>query len=404
MSKCFDYILKFSRDGYPKLDNSQYENAVATFGKEELIDAIGNIIMQRRDKKLPFPDKDVAEVEKRFKQLLQKQEDFISEPHEHWTKHEYDFDLKKYFGTIQLGHAYNDVSNHFHREERYKAGGYNRLSPIEAWNGVGLTDEQWKKALNGFLSPLFRSVNNFRKIEDEEYMFCFRLSSPVYTAAQFKPNVAKLIYEKFSKNGNVIDFSCGWGDRLAGFYAASNTKNYLGTDPNAALHENYKRQIEFYCPMANGKRAEVHVSPAESYNWKNHNKIYDLIFTSPPYFSTETYAKGSECQKDQSWYNYKTIDSWLNNFLFKTLTNCDNILMKNGLVVLNIFDIEMKKNQRLEVCKPLVNFMQQELKYEYLGHLGMRIKQRPKKFKSEEHKAKFMASYYIDPMWIFKKN
>lgn len=403
MINCLNHLQKFSKDGYPKLNNSQYENLVSTFDKSELIDAIACIIMQSRDKKIPFPKKNIKQLEKKFKLLLSKNEDFIKEAHEPWTKHEYDFNLGNYFGTIQLGHAYNDISNYFHREERYKVGGYNRLSPLEAWNGVGLTDEEWKQSLKTFLSPLFRSVNNFRKIQDEEYMFCFRLSSSVYTATQFKPNVAKLIYEKFSKNGNVIDFSCGWGDRLAGFYVASNTNSYLGTDPNVSLSKSYKEQISFYESLTGKKNVEIHTNPSESHDWNKHRKIYDLIFTSPPYFSTETYAKNSESEKNQSWYNYKSIESWLNDFLFKTLSNCNEILVKDGLVILNIFDIEMKKNKRMEICKPLVDFMKKELKYEYLGYLGMRMKQRPKKFKDNEHKTKFMASYYVEPMWIFKK-
>lgn len=403
MNNCIDHLRQFSKDGYPKLNNSQYENLVSTFKKEELIDAIACIIMESRNKKLPFPEKNIEQVKKKFNLLVKKNEDFINDAHEPWMKHEYDFDLKHHFGTIQLGHAYNDISNYFHREERYKVGGYNRLSPIEIWNGIGLSNQDWRKALKGFLSPLFRSVNNFKKIEDGEYMFCFRLSSSVYTAAQFKPNVAKLIYEKFSKNGNVIDFSCGWGDRLAGFYAASNTNKYLGTDPNVSLLKNYQDQISFYESLNGGKSAEIHSTPAEKYHWQAHEKIYDLIFTSPPYFSTETYAKGSKFESSQSWYNYKSIDSWINDFLFKTLNSCNDILIKDGLVIINIFDVEMKKNQRLKVCSPLVDFMKNTLKYEYLGYIGMRMKQRPKKFKDNDEKSKFMASYYVEPMWIFKK-
>ena len=37
-----------------------------------------------------------------------------------------------------------------------------------------------------------------------------------YICSQFKPNVAKIIYDKLGSK-NVLDFSQGWGDRLQDF-------------------------------------------------------------------------------------------------------------------------------------------------------------------------------------------
>ena len=65
-----------------------------------------------------------------------------------------------------------------------------------------------------------------------------------YVASQFKPSIAKAFYDYF-KSENVLDFSAGWGDRLAGFYCGETTKHYVGIDPNSKNHPNYKRQVEF---------------------------------------------------------------------------------------------------------------------------------------------------------------
>ena len=48
----------------------------------------------------------------------------------------------------------------------------------------------------------------------------FRLGA--YIATQFKPVVAKCFYEMTNAK-TVLDTSCGWGDRLCGFYATKGT-------------------------------------------------------------------------------------------------------------------------------------------------------------------------------------
>ena len=66
-----------------------------------------------------------------------------------------------------------------------------------------------------------------------------------YIASQFKPSIAKAFYDYFG-SVNVLDFSAGWGDRLAGFYCGETTESYVGIDPNLDNHPNYQKQVEFY--------------------------------------------------------------------------------------------------------------------------------------------------------------
>lgn len=397
-----DYIEERITDkGYPVLNNAEYEYVVNKYTIGEIIDTTACIIMRNRKKKLPFREIGEEEVAKKLKSLQEKDSKIITDYDNVWTKHQYDFETGPYLGTIQLGHSHNSVSDYFHRDQRYRVGGYNRLSPYDIWNGGEMTDAEWKKKLLQFLSPLFRSVNNYRKIEESEYMFCFRLSSVCYTATQFKPSVAKTIYEKFSTNGNVIDFSMGWGDRLAGFYASSNTRSYLGTDPNVNLFSGYENQRRLYSSLVSGKKSFAVCSPSEEYAWKSNKQEYDLVFTSPPYFSTELYGKGIDGEYNQSWKKYPNAEDWLEKFLFKTIENINEIVIENGIFALNIFDVETKKGNRFEICEKLNRFMKKEMKFNYLGYVGMRMKQRPKTF--GENKDAYMASYYVEPIWIFQK-
>ena len=70
---------------------------------------------------------------------------------------------------------------------------------------------------------------------EASYMSAFRLGT--YIATQFKPNVAKAIYHMTDAK-KVLDTSCGWGDRLAGFYA-SDAEEYISCDPNPNTFQKY---------------------------------------------------------------------------------------------------------------------------------------------------------------------
>ena len=73
------------------------------------------------------------------------------------------------------------------------------------------------------------------ELSDKSYISAFRLGT--YIATQFKPVVAKAIYQMTNAK-RVLDTSCGWGDRLAGFFA-SDAEEYYGCDPNPNTYARY---------------------------------------------------------------------------------------------------------------------------------------------------------------------
>jgi hypothetical protein len=110
----YKYLKNLSSNGYPILDNAKYENLVSNYAKEDLINSISDIICENRNKPLPFPEISIQQVEELFECLLDKKENLITDNDKNiWTKHTYEFDKKRYFGTIQLGHHYNSISNFF---------------------------------------------------------------------------------------------------------------------------------------------------------------------------------------------------------------------------------------------------------------------------------------------------
>jgi hypothetical protein len=159
-----------------------------------------------------------------------------------------------------------------------------------------------------------------------------RQSLKIYTGTQsvsnFRPTAAKLVYEKYGGDGVIWDMSAGWGGRLLGFLASSNTKHYIGTEPSTRTYKGLlKMKKDFsYIP----KKVDIYKQGSEEY-LPNKSSL-DLCFTSPPYFDTEKYSD----EPTQSYIKYPTQDEWINGFLRKTIENCYYGLKKGGYMLYNI--------------------------------------------------------------------
>ena len=79
------------------------------------------------------------------------------------------------------------------------------------------------------------------QLDEKSYISAFRLGT--YIATQFKPVVAKAIYD-ITNVKTVLDTSCGWGDRLAGFFVQT-LKNIMAVT-NTNTYEIYQHQISQY--------------------------------------------------------------------------------------------------------------------------------------------------------------
>ena len=200
-----------------------------------------------------------------------------------------------------------------------------------------------------------------------------------YICSQFKPNVAKAMYD-LSKSKNVMDFSMGWGDRLAGFYANQNTELYVGLDPRKENHPIYNQQAEYYnshlTMFETQKKTEFHCSPAEEFDFDRYKDTFDIIFTSPPYFNVERYSHDD----NQSWVRYKDIDGWNTQFLQKSLGNMIPTLRSGGKLCINISDVyspSAGKKAWSKICDPMNEFLDEYTDMEYKGCIGMEMAKRP---------------------------
>ena len=196
------------------------------------------------------------------------------------------------------------------------------LSPREAFNDDVMLKTIIKKCWNWQL----KYGNN--KFTLNRFRQSLKLYGGSYGVSNFRPTAAKLIYEKYGGDGVVWDMSCGWGGRLLGFFAASNTKHYIGTEPSTRTYEGLMKMKKDFTYL--NKKVDIYKKGSEEF--LPQKESLNLCFTSPPYFDTEKYS----LEKTQSFIKFPTEDEWINGFLKKTIENCYSGLKYNCYMLLNI--------------------------------------------------------------------
>ena len=327
--------------------------------------------------------------------------DKVMEKYDDYGKPYKDYGL----GVVQMGNSYIDVSNYFNQTKRMECDVYGFKSAHHRWRNC--------EDLRTVFLALWRLGNDH--LSEYAFVVAFRLAT--YIATQFKPHVAKFVYDA-PKAKVVFDSSCGWGDRLAGFFC-SNAEAYYGCDPNDQTFEMYKKQCIEYAGLlgedytleeetdhfvftSRTKMVCIWRKPAEDLDYRMLPEI-DVAFTSPPYFSTELYNSNGAHANEQSWARYNEYELWRDNFYLPVNRKTFERLKDGGLLIVNIQDPKIK-NKRYYASDDLINDM--TTKYtecKFIGQLGMRIMQRPKNI-AKEKLSKHFKGVYTEPMWVFGKN
>ena len=390
--------------GIPNIPNKDWMMFIEKYDKDEIRQALAEYITSND---IPFPLKEITEHELRYlffkfynSSMMKEYKtfDLVEERYEY--KYTY---ADNPLGVIDKRHDYNKISDYFQQENRMKCGTNSCSAPLEIWS-----DKEKLSRMNWhFWRP---GVMGDTDITEKSFRGAFRLGT--YTATQFKPSVAKALYEKHNAK-NVLDTSCGWGDRLAGFYGTKNTNMYVGCDPNPDVFEVYKKQCIFYEEMLGNKTPILNESenyfecigkktvkiwnlPSEDVDWSLYNNTFDFYFTSPPYFETEKYGSDTEKVDNQSWSRYSSFEGWKNDFFFKVTEMIWPTIVDNGFMMINIIEPRSKSGVRYSLCDDMVD---EFLSFDgcfYLGKIGMRMMARPH--------AKELKGVFIEPIWTFRKN
>jgi len=165
-------------------------------------------------------------------------------------------------------------------------------------------------------------------------------------ATNFKISLAVSVY-KYFKATRILDISAGWGDRLIaaiGYQA----QRYLAYDPNKKLMAGHSEILTEF--KADRERFSVRYAPFQDADLGQ--EMFDLIFTSPPYFDLEVYDTNAETAAQQSITQFKQFEQWMVSFLFRSLKKAWDNLMVGGNMVIHITDYA--KNR---IVEPMVLFV-----------------------------------------------
>lgn len=376
-----DYIL----DGNIDIPADDFAKLNESFTQDEIKDAFVTEILENNSIDLPTKPISKQEAADDFLALCDYKTNGIQDGAA-FSRYEYDVNLDNaFFWETTIGSV---ASDYFHQDARYKAASQSEMSPYAVWH----TEKSLRSALNPLWTLKMEQVNRTR------LRSCISLRK--YIASQFRPAIAKAVYEYFDAK-NVLDFSAGWGDRLAGFYAASCTESYIGVDPNPLVIEQYPKQVDFYAALSNKKQCSFFQKPAEEMSYEKDS--VDLVFTSPPYFIAERYRYGIK-DMAQSSVRYNRVEKWLGGFLCPAIENAWNALQSGGHLVLNISDIYAKNrgNYHARYCDDMHRFITEKLGGKFIRLVGMKMHKRPNCHSFENKNIPNDASF-CEPVWIYQK-
>lgn len=185
----------------------------------------------------------------------------------------------------------------------------------------------------------------------------------------FPTPVAYWIYRLY-KPRKILDMCAGWGDRLSAAILYNPPEGYTGVDPNSALHQAYREIIDHYAVFQDKSKymtidskfelAESQLGPDAS---------YDLMFTSPPYFSAE--------QHTDAKFDYGDLEHWLSTFMFPSLDIVYRKLAPNGRIVMAIGDLKDVKymSRIIAHCDKLGLKYEGVIQYSHRAWRGRKIQQ-----------------------------
>ena len=403
------YFDKFyNMKPYLSIDEKEWEYIKDTFDKEDVKESLAKVAMTYE---IPYAEMSVKDAHRDYLKLKGMNHNDVLVDGEWFAREgtEYRYDLtfegkQQYFKRINTG---NKASNYFQQVNRWSVDGSVSPGPQRTWES------------EKFMTSLMGSAYSLKLPKINRNVLRTMIGLRKYICAQFKPNVAKVLYDKLGSE-NILDFSAGWGDRLAGFYASETSEYYVGIDPRKENHPIYEEQAEFYHKHMTvfevQKKCDFIESPAEEVDFMVYKDFFDTVFTSPPYFNVERYSY----DETQSWVRHKEINEWNENFLQKTLKNLWCSVKSGGYLLVNISDVYSNSKWStdrgwLEICNPMNDFLSTFTDSEYQGCIGMELAKRPNSggagtAKSDDYTEEALKKAeetkdktFCEPIWIWKK-
>lgn len=219
-----------------------------------------------------------------------------------------------------------------------------KKSPLEQW----LCRNHQKNNKN---LP-FPAKNEMAKVRDE----IWRNGEP----SVFSAFLSKAVFDWF-KPETVFDPCAGWGARAIGALAAKSVKCYVATDINEKLFEtdppgfgyaNLKTELDGTDKLAffNCSILDFDSSKRPTVTRAKIPAMYDMIFTSPPFYDYEIYNNKHafkngkyvqhKTEKDEEFKDtnavYSTYEEWQKKFYLPFCEKLHTLIKPGGIVVLHV--------------------------------------------------------------------
>jgi hypothetical protein len=205
--------------------------------------------------------------------------------------------------------------------------------------------------------------------------------------SNFRPTVAKALYENYSKPGDkILDFSAGFSGRLLG--SLSLERHYVGYDPCQLQIDGLIRTFETLRDLELTKgMVELRKVCAEEEMLLEKDREYNLIFSSPPYFNCERYS----IENTQSFIRYPYYEMWREKFLNTVIRESYRLLKTKGFFIINVANIF---GAPIASDTKLIASSYFKLCAEYSLRLG----------KLPYHRSNNGSYYHYEPIYVFQKN
>ena len=256
-----------------------------------------------------------------------------------------------YLSIATAPNSYRNVdilSDYFVENIRLRGKRINqKLSPAESWND----DRELRKILTEAVKSSKNDVINAQVIRET-------LSTVVSETTSFNLTwsvaLIQTVMGKKVRGKKWLDISAGWGDRLA--VAIAMGMKYQSYDPNVDLKSGHDKIISTFAPPRNRDDYQIFYEPFENAVLTNND--YDLILSSPPFFNLEIYAQD---QKGQSIVEYRTLNTWLVQFLFVSLVKAWAALKDEGFLMLYLGDTK-SDTKSIQICESTNLFIENYLR------------------------------------------
>jgi len=182
--------------------------------------------------------------------------------------------------------------------------------------------KQWDEYKNKKYIKTIFDVENLKQIKDINGNRDVKVKYGVYNVCinsvhVFKPSIALSIYKEFSPKC-ILDCCAGWCSRALAAHIFG--CRYIGIDINDELAISYERINQLF-----GVKNHLIILDSLKINYSEF--VYDMVFTSPPYYNIERYEHNAV---------YKTKDDWATDFYIPLFMKVFRYLQPGDHMVLNM--------------------------------------------------------------------